>query len=55
MDKEYRYKNGYVYVTLPRTCNRDELKKATEEFLKKVVKGGSHNGNGNTGRNIGKE
>lgn len=44
MDKEYRYKNGYVYVTLPRTCNRDELIKATEEFLKKVIRGGQKNG-----------
>lgn len=52
MNKIYRYKNGYVYVTLPRTCNRDELIKATEEFLKKVIKGGRDNGYTDKSRNI---
>ena len=40
MKKIYKYKNGTIYVTLPDTCDREKLKKITEEFLKKTLKGG---------------
>lgn len=52
MNKKYKYKNGYVYVTLPRTSDRSELIKATEDFLKKVIKGGYTHGNSNKSGNI---
>ena len=52
MNKIYKYKNGSVYVTLPGTCDRDKLISATEEFLRKVIKGGYEYGNTNKSRNI---
>lgn len=39
MKKIYKYRNGTIYVTLPETCDREKLKKATEEFLKEAIKG----------------
>lgn len=39
MEKIYKYKNAIVYILNPNTYNREGLKKATEEFLKKVLKG----------------
>jgi hypothetical protein len=47
MEKIYKYKSGTIYVTLPKSCDRDALKKATEEFLKKALYGGKKNGNSN--------
>jgi hypothetical protein len=38
MKKIYKCRNGTIYVTLPETCDRNKLKKATEEFLKKAIK-----------------
>lgn len=55
MEKTYKCKNGIIYVTLPESCDREELKKATEEFLKKVISGGKNNGNTNTSRNLGEK
>ena len=52
MDKTYKYKNGTIHVTLPESCDREKLKKVTEEFLKKVISGGNNNGNSNTRRNF---
>ena len=40
MKKTYNYKNGVIYVTQPESCDRETLKKVTEEFLKKVISGG---------------
>ena len=40
MEKIYEYKNGTIYVTIPETCDRDELRRVTEDFLKKVINGG---------------
>lgn len=37
MRKNYNYKNGIVCVFIPDKCDREELRKATEEFLKKVI------------------
>lgn len=45
MNKIYEYQNGSIYVTLPTSCDREQLKKETEEFLKKVIIGGKRNGN----------
>lgn len=41
MKKTYRSKNGTITVEIPKSCDRKQLKKITEEFLKKVVSGGS--------------
>ena len=52
MERVYEYENGTIYVILPETCDREMLRKVTEEFLKKVNYGGSSNGNNNTRRNF---
>ena len=55
MEKVYKSKNGIIVVTVPETCDREKLRKVTEEFMKKVVSGGKRNGNSNTSRNFSKE
>ena len=40
MERTYSYRSGTIYVTLPESCDREELKKVTEDFLKKVINGG---------------
>lgn len=55
MEKVYKCKNGIIVVTLPESCDRDKLKKVTEDFLKKVMYGGIKNGDSNTSRNIRKK
>lgn len=55
MDKVYEYKNAIVYVRSADTYDRENLKKATEAFLKKVISGGTNNGNFNTPRNFRKK
>ena len=52
MKRKYEYKNGIIYVTLPETCDREKLRQVTEEFLKKVMYGGTKNGDSNTRRNF---
>ena len=52
MEKIYEFENGIIYVTLPETCDREKLRKVTEEFLKKVICGRDKNGNGNSSRNF---
>lgn len=41
MEKIYNYKNGVIHVFVPDKCDRKELRKVTEEFLKKVLAGGN--------------
>lgn len=48
MRKIYNYKNGVIVVTLPEESNREKLYKVTEEFLKKVIRGGKNNVNNHT-------
>ena len=52
MEKTYKCKNGTIFVTLPESCDREELRKVTEEFLKKVISGGQKYGNSNSRRNF---
>ena len=52
MEREYRCKNGTIVVELPESCDREKLKRITEEFLKKVISEGKKNGNSNTCRDI---
>lgn len=52
MEKAYKYKNGTIFVTLPESCDREKLIKATEDFLKKVISEGNKNGYSNTRRDF---
>ena len=52
MEKVYKRRNGTIYVTIPETCDREKLRQVTEEFLKKVMYGGTKNGDSNTRRNF---
>ena len=55
MEKIYECKNGTIYVTLPKSCDREKLKRITEEFLKKVIGGGKQNVHSNTSRDFSKK
>ena len=55
MEKIYECQNGTIHVTLPKSCDREKLKKVTEEFLKKVISGGKKNVHSNTSRNHSKK
>ena len=52
MDKTYKYRSGTIYVELPDSCDRETLRKVTEEFLKKVISGGNKYGNSNKSRDF---
>lgn len=52
MKKVYEYQNGTICVMSPESCDHEELKRATEEFLKRVINGGTNNGNSNTSRDF---
>lgn len=41
MKKIYNYENGTVYVLNLDTYDRERFEKATKDFLKKVINGGS--------------
>ena len=55
MERRYECENGTIYVMLPETCDREKLRKVTEEFLRKVINGGRKDGNSNTRKTIRKE
>lgn len=55
MERTYQAENGTIHVLMPETCDREKLRRVTEEFLKKVINGRDKNGNGNTRTNIRKE
>lgn len=55
MEKIYEYKNGTIHVFGLESYNREEFKKATERFLKKVFNGGKKDGNGNSSRDFRKK
>lgn len=55
MERLFKYKNGTIHVMLPETCDREKLRRVTEEFLKKVTYGGVKNGYSNTTKDIRKE
>ena len=52
MERVYKRKSGTIYVTLPEQNDQEKLRKVTEDFLKKVINGGTKNGNSNTSRNL---
>ena len=55
MEKVYKYENATVYVTSAKSCDRQELVRATEEFVRKVISGGKKNGNLDQTRNFSKK
>lgn len=52
MERKYEFENGTIVVTTLETCDRERLKKVTEEFVKKVIHGGKKYGNTNSTRNL---
>ena len=52
MERVYKNQNGIIVVELPEVCDREELRKVTEDFLKKVLNGGSRNEHANTSKNF---
>ena len=52
MKRVFECKNGTIYVEIPESCDREKLKKATEDFLRKVISGRTQHGNSNTSRNF---
>lgn len=54
MQKVYKYGNGMVYVEMPKS-DSGLIKKATEDFLRKVLKESIQNGNSDQSRNIRKK
>ena len=52
MEKVYKYKNAIIYVRSLDTYDRENLKKATSVFLKKVINGGKQIGNSDTSRDL---
>lgn len=55
MERVYKSKNGTIIVTLPESCDREKLKRLTEDFLKKAINGGKRFDNSNTSENIRKK
>ena len=53
MERIYKYENCTVIVHIPDDdCFQERLCKASENFMKKVIGGGSRHGNGNTSKNF---
>ena len=52
MEKEYKYENAYVRIIVPDDHSNERVRKATEEFLRKVIEKENQNGNKHTTRDI---
>lgn len=56
MKKTYKYENCTVNVHIPDdNCFQERLRKASENFMKKVINGGNKNGDSNTSKNLRKK
>lgn len=55
MEKIYTYKNAIVYITPPTEEQLENIYRATELYLTKLVKEGYLNGNSNKTRSISKK
>lgn len=55
MEKFYTYKNATVYITPPTEEQLENIYKATELYLTRLVKDGYFDGNNNTSRNLSKK
>ena len=47
MRKVYKYENATIIVLNTNVCATDKFKRATEHFIKKVIKERNNNGNSN--------
>lgn len=47
MRKVYNYENATIIIINANMCTTEKFKKATESFMKKVIKERNNNGNGN--------
>lgn len=47
MRKVYNYENATIIIVNTNVCTNDKFKKATEHFIRKVIKERNANGNGN--------
>ena len=52
MEKIYTYKNATILITKPDEKQMKSIKNATNEFMKKVIKGGYLDGNNNSSGDI---
>ena len=52
MKKVYKYENSIVTVENYNTYDLESIRRASEHFLRQVIKERSTNGNGNTSRNF---
>lgn len=50
---KYEYKNAIVYITKPNEKHLENIKKATEVFMKKVIKEKIQNGTRRHNRRVG--
>lgn len=55
MEKIYKSQNGTIYVEIPESCDREQLRKVTEEFLRKALREENGNEHINKTRNFRKE
>ena len=55
MEKVYKYDNAIISVTSTKSCDRDELKRLTERFIKKAMSEVKKDGNINSCSNFRKE
>ena len=55
MERVFECKNGKIYVEVPESSDREKLRKVTEDFLKKVINGGTKNEYINTSKNFREE
>jgi hypothetical protein len=44
MEKVYKYENATIHVTSTKSCDQERLKRVTEEFIQKVIRGGHKDG-----------
>lgn len=52
MRKVYNYENATIIIINTNVCTTDNFKKATENFIRKVMKERNINGNSNQTRNL---
>lgn len=52
MDREFYYPNAVVRIILPDNYSEITLRKATEDFMRKVIKEKNQNGNKHQTRDI---
>ena len=52
MEKIYEFKNGTIHILNLDNYDREKLKEATSNFLKRVLIGGRSNGNSSKSKNF---